>query len=111
MVGDRTAYEAALTQTPFDLILSDYKLPGYDGLAALALARTQHPEVPFILLSGTLGEEQAVDCMHRGATDYVLKQRLDRLAPAVLRALAEAEEHRKRRAAEQGVLKQAALLR
>src|ERR1019366_3863012 len=84
-------------------ILSDYNLPNYDGMAALALARAEQPEVPFILISGTLGEEQAVGCMLRGATDYLLKQRLDRLVPAVLRALAEAEERRKRREAEESV--------
>jgi len=97
---DRAEYEAALAQTRFDLILSDYKLPNYDGLAALALAREKQPDVPFILFSGTLGEDRAVDCMLRGATDYVVKQRLDRLVPAMLRALTEAEEHRKRREAE-----------
>jgi PAS domain S-box-containing protein len=100
VAAGRAEYEAALAQTRFDLILSDYTLPDYDGLAALALARTQQPEIPFILISGTLGEEKAVDCLLRGATDYLLKQRLDRLVPAVLRALAEAEENKKRRAAE-----------
>jgi len=100
---DRAEYEAALAQTRFDLILSDYKLPNYDGMAALALARAKQPEIPFVLISGTLGEESAVDCMLRGATDYVLKQRLERLVPAVLRALTEAEERRKRREAEEMV--------
>jgi two-component system cell cycle sensor histidine kinase/response regulator CckA len=97
---NRAEYEAALAQTRFDLILSDYALPNYDGMAALALAREKQPDVPFILISGTLGEERAVDCVVRGATDYVLKQNLNRLVPAVLRALTEAEEHRKRRVAE-----------
>jgi PAS domain S-box-containing protein len=94
---DRAEYEAALARTPFDLILSDYSLTDYDGMAALALARSKQPDVPFILISGTLGEEQAVDCVVRGATDYLLKERLDRLVPAVLRAFAEAEERQKRR--------------
>ncbi len=98
---DRAEYEAALAQTRFDLILSDYTLPDYDGLAALALAQAQQPDVPFILVSGMLGEEKAVDCLHRGATDYVLKQRLGRLVPATLRALAEAEERKERRAADE----------
>jgi two-component system cell cycle sensor histidine kinase/response regulator CckA len=101
VASDRAEYEAALAQTRFDLILSDYRLPNYDGMAALALAQTQQPDVPFILISGTLGEEAAVDCMLRGATDYLLKQRLDRVVPAVLRALAEAEERRKRQEAEE----------
>jgi len=103
IASDRAEYEAALTQTRFDLILSDYKLPNYDGMAALELARAKQPDVPFILISGTLGEEQAVDCMLRGTTDYVLKERLNRLVPAILRALTEAEERRKRREAEQSL--------
>ena len=102
---DRAEYEAALAQTRFDLILSDYRLPDYDGMAALALARVKQTDVPFILISGTLGEEQAVDCVLRGATDYLLKQRLERLVPAVLRALTEAEERRKRWEAEAALLK------
>jgi PAS domain S-box-containing protein len=100
IASNRAEYEAALAQTRFDLILSDYSLPDYDGMAALALAQEKQPAVPFILISGTLGEERAVDCVLRGATDFVLKQRLNRLVPAVLRTLTEAEEHQKRRGAE-----------
>ena len=100
---DRAEYEAALARSHFDLILADYNLPEYNGMAALALARVKQPDVPFILISGTVGEEQAVDCVLRGATDYVLKQRLHRLIPAVLRALTEAEERRKRREAEESL--------
>ena len=100
VASDRAEYEAALAQTCFDLILSDYCLPDYDGLAALALARAKQPNVPFILISGTLGEEQAVDCLLCGATDYVLKQRPNRLVPAILRALVEAAERQKRRESE-----------
>ncbi len=103
VASNRAEYEAALAEARFDLIFSDYSLPNYDGMAALALAREKQPEVPFILISGVLGEEQAVDCVLRGATDYVLKQRLDRLVPAVLRALTEAEEHQKRREAEESL--------
>ena len=105
VASDRAEYEAALSETRFDLILSDYRLPGYDGMSALALARAKQPHVPFILVSGTLGEEQAVDCVLRGATDYVLKHRLERLVPAVLRALAEGKEQQKRRAAEDALRK------
>jgi PAS domain S-box-containing protein len=107
---DRTEYEAALAQTRFDLILSDYSLPNYDGMAALALARVKQPHVPFILISGTLGEERAVDCMLGGATDFVLKQRLNRLVPTILRALTEAEAHQKRRAVEAALRESEALL-
>jgi len=100
LARNRAEYEAALAETKFDLILSDYGLPDYDGLAALRLAQAKQPGVPFILISGTLGEEQAVNCILFGATDYVLKQRLQRLVSAVSRALAEAEDHRKRQEAE-----------
>ena len=105
VASDRAEYEAALSEMRFDLILSDYRLPGFDGMSALALARAKQPHVAFILVSGTLGEEQAVDCMLRGATDYVLKHRLERLVPAALRALSEGEEQQKRRAAEDALQK------
>jgi signal transduction histidine kinase len=98
---ERAGFELALGEGPFDLILSDYSLPSYDGLMAMEMARKKQPEVPFILISGRLGEEHAVDCMLRGATDYVVKSRLDRLVPAIMRALNEAEERRKRRRAEE----------
>src|SRR5205823_1085244 len=80
----------AIEERGFDLILSDFALPGYDGITALSLARAKRPDTPFILVSGTLGEEQAVDSLKSGATDYLLKTRLIRLAPAVRRALSEA---------------------
>jgi two-component sensor histidine kinase len=89
-----------LAQTRFDLILSADALPDCDGTAALTLARERQPDVPFILLSSTLGEEQAVDCVLRGATDFVLKQRPNRLVPAILRALTEAGAQQHRREAE-----------
>jgi two-component system, cell cycle sensor histidine kinase and response regulator CckA len=84
-----------------DLILADYSLPSYDGLSALKLAQQECPEIPFLFLSGSLGEERAIDALHHGATDYVLKQRLTRLGPAVRRALREVKERRERQAAEQ----------
>lgn len=77
----------------YDLILSDYALPDFDGAAALEMAKAVCPRVPFIMVSGQMGEEIAIDTLHRGATDYVLKQRIERLAPAVTRALMEVEEH------------------
>lgn len=100
-VMDAAAFEAALRRDDHDLILSDYQLPGFDGLEALALARRHTPEVPFIFVSGVLGEERAVETLKEGAVDYVLKQRLTRLAPAVRRALDEARERRDRRQAEE----------
>ncbi len=83
-----------------DLILSDYHLPNFNGLAALALVQEKCPEVPFIFVSGAIGEDVAIDSLKRGATDYVLKDRLSRLAPAVKRALREAAERRERHQAE-----------
>jgi two-component system, NarL family, sensor histidine kinase UhpB len=82
------------------LILSDYHLPNFNGLAALALAQDHCPGVPFIFVSGAIGEEVAIDTLKRGATDYVLKDRLSRLVPAVNRALREAMDRRERRQAE-----------
>ena len=78
-----------------DLILSDYDLPKYNGALALAEARRRCPDTPFILVTGAVTEDRAIDILTQGAKDYVLKNRLDqRLVPAVKRALAEAEEHR-----------------
>jgi PAS domain S-box-containing protein len=97
--ASRAEFEAALASRTFDIILADYALPGFDGIAALDIARTQVPEVPFIFVSGTLGEEVAVAMLQQGATDYVLKRRLERLAPAVQRAVNEARvRHERERA-------------
>jgi len=75
-----------------DLILADYKLPQFDGFSALSIVKEQCPDVPFILISGTLGEEEAVEALKAGTTDYILKQKLSRLVPAVKRALREFED-------------------
>ena len=83
----------ALEKGQFDLILSDFKLPGFDGMRALEIAHALKPETPFVFVSGTIGEEAAIESLRNGATDYVLKDHLARLVPAVRRALAEAEEH------------------
>ena len=90
-VKSQAEFEQAVVQGDFDLILSDFSLPQYDGLAALALVRKLRPHIPFILVSGTVGEDGAIDSLKSGATDYVLKTRLIRLGPAVRRALKEAE--------------------
>jgi PAS domain S-box-containing protein len=90
----------ALEQRSFDLILSDHSLPSFDGLSALRIAQEKARDVPFIFVSGAMGEDLAIDLIKSGATDYVLKNRLSRLAPAVRRAIAEAEERAARREAE-----------
>ena len=93
-------FEATLLADEFDLILADYRLPAYDGLAALRSARETCPEVPFLFVSGTMGEDAAIEGLTAGATDYVLKTRLSRLAPAVRRALEESANRRGRKRAE-----------
>ena len=97
------AFEAALAGRAFDLIIADYQLPGFDGIRAQDYAARHAPGVPFIFLSGTLGEETAVDRLKAGAVDYVVKQRMDRMPRAVRRALAEADERRQRQRAEQAL--------
>jgi len=88
-VADRGSFITALKTDPPDLVLSDYHLPGFDGLEALRLVREQSPEMPFIFFSGAIGEEYAIETLTSGATDYVLKDRMSRLVPAVRRAIEE----------------------
>ncbi|MBI4632582.1 MAG: PAS domain S-box protein [Deltaproteobacteria bacterium] len=83
-----------------DIVLSDYSLPSFDGLKALKIAAERCPDVPFIFVSGALGEERAIELLKKGATDYILKDRLSRLGPAVTRALQEANERAERRRVE-----------
>src|SRR5262249_7341956 len=85
-------FVAALEQGGIDLILSDYTMPGFNGLEALAVAHEHWPEIPFLFVSGTIGEDTAIEALKNGATDYVLKHRLMRLIPAVDRALRETED-------------------
>ena len=99
-VESRAAYAEALQRRNFDLILSDFSLPDFDGMMALEMASEAVPEIPFIFVSGVLGEEVAIDSFRHGATDYVLKQRLIRLPAAVERALAEAREKAEHRSAQ-----------
>jgi diguanylate cyclase (GGDEF)-like protein/PAS domain S-box-containing protein len=100
-VDSAADYLHALKTFGPDLILSDFSLPAFDGLAALELTQTTCPDVPFVFVSGTIGEERAVEAMRRGATDYVLKDRLERLIPVVMRAVKEAGERTARHHAEQ----------
>lgn len=100
-VETREAFEAELSRRPPHIILSDYSLPTFDGRQALEIAQQIAPHVPFIFVTGTLGEEVAIDMLKQGATDYVLKNRLSRLVPAVSRALSEAEQRREREQSEE----------
>ncbi|WP_263354632.1 PAS domain S-box protein [Acidicapsa acidisoli] len=100
----RVETEAALLvsfeQGGIDLILADYTLPSFDGISALKIAMNACPEVPFIFVTGTLGEEVAIEALKTGATDYVLKTRLSRLVPSVQRALREAKQRAEQKQAE-----------
>ena len=95
-VDTREDFLAGLMREHVAIILSDFALPRFDGFSALELTQERRPDLPFIFVSGTLGEEAAIESLRRGATDYVLKQRLGRLGPAVRRALEEVEVRRKR---------------
>lgn len=94
VAAGREAFERLHGRGGWDLVLADYSLPGYTGLDALARVRAADPLLPFILVSGALGEERAVEALRAGATDFVLKGNLGRLAPAVVRALDEARQRR-----------------
>ena len=102
-VSNAPEYRTALDRNAFDIILSDYSLPGFDGLTALAMAREKCPQTPFVFLSGTIGEERAVEALRQGATDYVIKDRPSRLVPAIRQAIALIDEGNRRRDAEESV--------
>ena len=99
-VENRADFEAALVPEKFDIILADYMLPSYNGLEALCAAQVKCPETPLLLVSGTIGEQAAIDSLKSGATDYVLKQWPERLVPTVRRAVEEAEERKRRQRVE-----------
>ncbi|HET6515588.1 MAG TPA: ATP-binding protein [Thermodesulfovibrionales bacterium] len=102
-VETKDAFVSALEKGVFDVILSDYSLPAFDGLSALKIAKEKCPGLPFIFLSGAIGEEFAIETLKIGATDYVLKDNLSRLAPSIERALREAEDRAERRRAEEAL--------
>ncbi len=104
-VDDEDAFVAALQHFAPDLVVSDLSMPGFSGYRALEIARALAPRLPFVFVSGTMGEEAAVEALRGGATDYVLKHNLGRLGPAVRRALAEASERQAREQAEQDLLR------
>jgi diguanylate cyclase (GGDEF)-like protein len=102
-VESETEFRAGLRDLRPDVVLSDFSLPRFDGMSALAIAATEAAETPFIFVSGTIGEERAIEALKHGAVDYVLKSNLARLGPAVKRALAEAASSRARHQAEERV--------
>ena len=99
-VEDATALQAAVEQKSWDVILCDYSLPGFSGMNALAMVRASGQDLPVILVSGKMGEDVAVEAMRSGANDYVMKDNLKRLVPAIERELREAGSRRELRAAE-----------
>ncbi len=101
VVDGREEFIAALDEGGRELVLADFALPGFDGMSALAIVRERYPDLPFVFVSGRLGEEAAIESLKSGATDYVLKTRLSRLVPAVNRALGESAERAERRKAEE----------
>lgn len=100
IVKTRGEFLSALSDFSPDLILSDYDLPAFNGADALDIVRELRPEIPFILFTGAMGEERAIEILTSGATDYVMKNRLSRLVPAAERALKESEGQKRRKAAE-----------
>ena len=109
-VMSREPFEQALRQPVHDLILCDFNLPDFDGLAALELARASRPDVPVLIVSGAIEAEEAVKCLKAGATDYLLKQRLERLPSAVQRALEESHAQKQHRQAMEHIRRQARLI-
>ena len=113
-IGCRVDTEAAFLEQldgEFDLILSDHRMPAFTGFRALELLKQSGREIPFILVSGTISEDLAVKAIKNGATDYLLKDRLVRLGPAVLSALSEFRLRRERRAVDEVTQRQQAELR
>jgi signal transduction histidine kinase len=110
-IDTEEAFLSQIDRFPPDLILSDYSLPSFDGYTALNIAKEKIPHVPFIFVTGTMGEEVAIETLKNGATDYVLKTRLARLVPAVQRALRESEERHERQRAEEKLRRSHAQLR
>ncbi|HYC59598.1 MAG TPA: response regulator [Thermoanaerobaculia bacterium] len=94
-IDTESELRAALAATSSDIILADYNLPGFDGMMALSIVRETAPDIPFIVVSGAIGEERAVATLRQGATDYVSKDRLSHLGTAIARAIAERDERRR----------------
>ncbi|MBI4852905.1 MAG: response regulator [Acidobacteria bacterium] len=109
-VKDRESFIKAFDKDTFDLIFSDYSIPSFSGKLALEIAQERSPETPFIYISGTIGEERAIESIKNGATDYVLKHKLAKLLPAVTRALRETKERSEHKNADIKIRRQVALI-
>jgi diguanylate cyclase (GGDEF)-like protein/PAS domain S-box-containing protein len=101
VVADERGFRASLLDFAPHVVISDFSLPGFDGLSALRISRTEAPSIPFVFVSGTIGEERAIEALKGGASDYVLKDNLRRLVPAIRGALRQGELSRSRDLAEQ----------
>ncbi|HVZ63609.1 MAG TPA: PAS domain S-box protein [Lacunisphaera sp.] len=106
LVATREEFIRALDEGGYDLILSDFQLPGFGGLEALEIVRQRAPHLPFIFFSGTIGEERAIEAVRAGAADYVIKDRMQRLPVSIQRIVREAEEQRERRRIEDALAEQ-----
>ncbi|MFO7447684.1 MAG: hybrid sensor histidine kinase/response regulator [Ignavibacteriaceae bacterium] len=104
LVSSEDKFSETLENQNFNLILSDYSLAGFSGESALKIASTKYPDIPFIFVSGTIGEERAVELLKNGATDYVIKDNLKRLVPVINRALNEAEVIKRKQQAEKDLI-------
>ncbi|MES2692733.1 MAG: PAS domain S-box protein [Verrucomicrobiota bacterium] len=102
-IASRKEFESALEFDQFDIILCDHQMPGFDGMRALEQARIQRPDKPFVFISGTIGEERAIEALKRGADDYVIKDRPARLVPAIRQALDRNEQSAHRRRIEESL--------
>jgi DNA-binding NtrC family response regulator len=103
LVETKETFQKAIKDFDPDIILSDYNLLSFDGLTALTIAKEKCPHVPFVLVTGVMGEEFAIEILKKGATDYVLKSNLKRLVPVVHRALQEAKDKAERKLAEKAL--------
>ncbi len=106
-VDNREDLLTVLKNRDWDIVLSDYQMPEFNGLAALKIVKQRNKDLPFIVVSGTIGEEVAVEAMRSGAQDYLMKDNLTRLVPAIRRELADADERRALREAQQTLRHQA----
>jgi DNA-binding NtrC family response regulator len=94
-VQSEVTFQEALDAGRFDIILADFALPRFDGIAAIQAAARRRPEIPVVIISGVIGEDLAVEMLRVGASDYILKSRLDRLVPVIMRCLRESENTRR----------------